>query len=74
MQVNVANIDCQCYLAERVEGPAGRAVVEGQVILKQYLTVKKRMHAIYRLSRGDFNGNASLVTTVPAGGTCPSPS
>jgi hypothetical protein len=32
----------------------GTAVVEIQVILKSYLVVKKRMHAIYRVSRGDF--------------------
>jgi hypothetical protein len=30
-------------------------VVEIQVILKQYLAVKKRMHAVYRLDRGDFD-------------------
>ena len=35
-------------------GAWGSAVVEIQVILKPYLTVKKRMHAIYRVHRGDF--------------------
>ena len=36
-------------------GPSPRtAVVEVQVILMSYLDVKKRMHAIYRVHRGDF--------------------
>jgi ankyrin repeat protein len=44
------------FQAKGVSGAAGRAVVEIQVILKEYLVVKKRMHAVYRLDRGDFNG------------------
>ena len=43
------------FQAKDVPGAAGRAVVEIQVILKQYLAVKKRMHAVYRLDRGDFD-------------------
>jgi hypothetical protein len=44
------------FQAKGVAGASGRAVVEIQVILKVYLAVKKRMHAIYRLDRGDFDG------------------
>ena len=36
------------------EGAADSAVVEVQVVLVSYLDVKKRMHAIYRVHRGDF--------------------
>ena len=32
----------------------GRTIVEVQVILAPYLAVKKKMHAIYRIDRGDF--------------------
>jgi hypothetical protein len=35
-------------------GPAGRTIVEIQVILASYLDVKKRMHAIYKIDRGDY--------------------
>ena len=33
-----------------------RAIVEIQVILASYLKIKKRMHAVYRIERGDFDG------------------
>ena len=35
-------------------GAAGRTIVEIQVILASYLDVKKRMHAIYKIDRGDY--------------------
>jgi ankyrin repeat protein len=49
------------FQAKGVPGAAGRAVVEIQVILKAYLTVKKRMHAVYRLDRGDFDGTTHVL-------------
>merc|ERR1711998_300015 len=36
------------------KGPFGMAVSEVQIILDKYLHVKHKMHAIYRLNRGDF--------------------
>jgi hypothetical protein len=42
-------------LFQSAHDPQRRAVVEVQVILKSYLLVKKRMHAIYRLDWGDFD-------------------
>ena len=32
----------------------GRVIVEVQIIVAAYLRVKKRMHAVYRIHRGDF--------------------
>ena len=49
------------FQSERVGGAAGRAITEVQVILKQYLAVKKRMHAIYRLDRGDFDAHVFIL-------------
>jgi hypothetical protein len=42
------------FQSQEVPGPAGVSIVEIQVILQSYLAVKKRMHAIYRVNRGDF--------------------
>ena len=42
------------FQSQTVPGPWGCAIVEIQVILNSYLTVKKRMHAVYRVHRGDF--------------------
>jgi hypothetical protein len=52
------------FQAKDVSGAMGRAVVEIQVILKEYLTVKKRMHAVYRLDRGDFDGTGVFVGSL----------
>jgi hypothetical protein len=32
----------------------GRVIVEVQIIVEAYLKVKKKMHAVYRIDRGDF--------------------
>jgi hypothetical protein len=45
-----------------VEGALGRVVVEVQIIFDKYLVVKKRMHAVYRINRGDFGSLAGLVS------------
>ena len=43
------------YQSPTVEGAMGRAIVEVQIILQAYLKVKKKMHAVYRIDRGDFD-------------------
>jgi hypothetical protein len=42
------------YQSPTVAGAMGRAVVEVQIILEAYLKVKMKMHAVYRVDRGDF--------------------
>lgn len=42
------------FESRKVSDMEGVAVTEIQVILQSYLDVKKRMHAIYRVNRGDF--------------------
>eukprot|EP00947_MAST-08B_sp_MAST-8B-sp1_P004124 g4124.t1 len=42
------------FQSKEVPGLEGSAVVEIQIILQSYLDVKKRMHAIYRVNRGDY--------------------
>ena len=42
------------YQSAKVPGALGRAVVEVQIIVAAYLKVKKKMHAVYRVDRGDF--------------------
>jgi hypothetical protein len=42
------------FQSPSVAGALGRAVVEVQIIVEAYLKVKKKMHAVYRVARGDF--------------------
>jgi hypothetical protein len=42
------------YQSLTVAGAMGRAIVEVQIIVQAYLKVKKKMHAVYRIHRGDF--------------------
>ena len=42
------------YQSPTVAGAMGRAIVEVQIIVEAYLKVKKKMHAVYRVDRGDF--------------------
>jgi hypothetical protein len=42
------------FQSAKVGGAMGRAIVEVQIILQAYLKVKKKMHAVYRIDRGDF--------------------
>ena len=42
------------YQSPTVAGAMGRAIVEVQIIVEAYLKVKKKMHAVYRIDRGDF--------------------
>jgi hypothetical protein len=37
-----------------ITGVLGRVIVEVQIIVEAYLKVKKKMHAVYRIDRGDF--------------------
>jgi hypothetical protein len=42
------------YQSPSVAGAMGRVIVEVQIIVEAYLKVKKKMHAVYRIDRGDF--------------------
>ena len=42
------------FQSKEVPGLEGSAVVEIQTILQSYLDVKERMHAVYRVNRGDY--------------------
>ena len=44
------------YQSPSVRGAMGRVIVEVQIIVEAYayLKVKKKMHAVYRIDRGDF--------------------
>jgi hypothetical protein len=42
------------FQSPTVPGAFGRAIVEVQIIVEAYLNVKKKMHAVYRIDRGDF--------------------
>jgi hypothetical protein len=42
------------YQSQSVAGSMGRVIVEVQIIVEAYLKVKKKMHAVYRIARGDF--------------------
>jgi hypothetical protein len=42
------------FQSSTVAGAMGRAIVEVQIIVAAYLKVKKKMHAVYRVDRGDF--------------------
>jgi hypothetical protein len=42
------------FQSSSVRGPEGRVIVEVQILIGSYLEVKKKMHAIYRIDRGDF--------------------
>jgi hypothetical protein len=42
------------YQSKKIQGKTGRTIIEVQIILKSFLEVKKKMHAVYRIDRGDF--------------------
>ena len=42
------------FQSPTIPGAFGRAIVEVQIIVEAYLNVKKKMHAVYRIDRGDF--------------------
>jgi hypothetical protein len=42
------------YQSKKIQGKTGRTIIEVQIILQSFLEVKKKMHAVYRIDRGDF--------------------
>jgi hypothetical protein len=42
------------FQSPTIAGALGRVIVEVQIIVEAYLRVKKKMHAVYRIHRGDF--------------------
>ena len=42
------------FQSRKTSGLNGRAIMEVQIILSSFLAVKKKMHAVYRVDRGDF--------------------
>jgi hypothetical protein len=42
------------FQSHSVDGAAGRVIAEVQILVVAYLRVKKKMHAVYRIARGDF--------------------
>ena len=58
--------DRKLNLAMTVAHPLGQitVVVEVQLVLMPFLVAKKRMHAVYRVSRGDFNLKVPKQSTL----------